>query len=332
LEIALRRRWITRDSRVQDKIPYPNIVEIQRELEDLGYVPDAVATKVSPLSKRFPEFRALDLYLRRNGRYAFRMLITNPESLKTFLRFVHAYESVYGKVPGKQVIEKVHKFFPDLHAHRTLAPRSMEELLSDAQGMNDLPKLIREDLRGVARKQGVLHYFVSDDDYVHLPTFLAYLRKYRKDIMSLPADPDALLDYKFGHISTDLRDRIARLAETLKRRRILVPVFDPNPLLQRLNDVALAEQLNKRAEGDFVRNLRSAYEKMRVGNFDLTPEELQAIRSKKLADKYGLSETRRILQKLYDRQRHIIGHPLPCYDSSPAFRRHGCGCLLLPPG
>ncbi len=307
LKIALRRQWTTKGSRVRREIPYPNIYEIQREIEDMGYVPDAVATKVSLLSRQFPEFRALDLYLRRNGRYAFRMLVTNPESLETFLRFVHAYENVHGRLPGKQVIEKVHKIFPDLHAHHTLAPREMEELLLDAKEVGNLPELIRDDLREIAQRQGVLHYFVSDEDYAHLPTFLAYLRKYRNDILSLPADPEELLDYKFGHVSKNLRDRIAGLAETLKRRRMLVPVFDPQPLLRALNDAALAEQLRSKSGDEFVQNLRSAYEKMQAGNFDLSPGELQAIRSKKLAEKHGLAETRRILEKLYDRQRTSSG-------------------------
>gem|GEM_PF-7070306 len=46
-EMALRRRWTTKGSRVRREIPYPSISEIRRELEDLGYVPDSFATKVS---------------------------------------------------------------------------------------------------------------------------------------------------------------------------------------------------------------------------------------------------------------------------------------------
>lgn len=96
LDIVLRRRW-SEKSRVRDKIPYLSLFEIAKELDDLGYVPESVVTRVSELSRMFPEFRALDLYLRRNGKYAFRMLVTDSDSLKTFLRFVHAYENVHGR-------------------------------------------------------------------------------------------------------------------------------------------------------------------------------------------------------------------------------------------
>jgi len=87
------------------------------------------------------------------------------------------------------VIEAVHKHFPDIHAHHTLAPRSMEDLLSSAASIHEVPILVRRDLHTAADEMGAAKYIVTDEDYPHIPAFLSFFHRYRDAIAPLPADP-----------------------------------------------------------------------------------------------------------------------------------------------
>ncbi|NPA76429.1 MAG: hypothetical protein GXN93_01595 [Candidatus Diapherotrites archaeon] len=300
LELAATADW-PKESRVSQHLPYPHIADMSRRMADLGYVPPDVVSRVSALSARFPEMDALDRYLRKNSKYAFRTLVTDPNALKAFLRTVHAWENVYGRVPGNSAVKQIHRILPDLLTHYRILGGDFEQFLARTSDVPTFAKELRKDVTQFAEHAGISRFVVEPEDYVHIPRLLGYFKDFKTSLSRLPPLPSDLFDYKFGHISPNLARDAVDLRNYLRSVRIIVPLFDPHPLLQQLDDAALSEGLSGRTD-PFSSLLRSAYQKVSRGEVHrLTREELRAVSKKHTAEGLGLSETRRLLQKIVER-------------------------------
>ncbi|NPA76571.1 MAG: hypothetical protein GXN93_02350, partial [Candidatus Diapherotrites archaeon] len=231
-----------------------------------------------------------------NGMYAFKQLFSGDASkVDTVLDLARLWKVHNGRLPSKRVIRAMHNNLVYIHTAKSTGFDLAGAIRAARGDFSRLLDLVRDHLHDVAAQDPRLEdYVVLNTDYHHLPAMFVYARSYPGHVFSLPADPTALFEYKFGHVSEELASRILSIAERTHKERIPVPLVDMRTVWSNLGRYAAMDGLFRAepshpADARVLDLVKSAYRKVVRGEVDsITPKERMALSNHAALKRMGI--------------------------------------------